>query len=42
MEAVRNGNLCFASGKLRELNKLLPDDIEVSWFSLYDLNVLCY
>ncbi|XP_059395432.1 FH2 domain containing 3 [Carassius carassius] len=28
VEAVRNGNLCFASGKLRELSKLLPDDME--------------
>ncbi|XP_067289252.1 FH2 domain containing 3 isoform X2 [Pseudorasbora parva] len=28
VEAVRHGNLCFATGKLRELNKLLPDDIE--------------
>lgn len=28
VEAVRNGNMCFASGKLRELNKLLPDDVE--------------
>ncbi|XP_016358579.1 FH2 domain-containing protein 1-like [Sinocyclocheilus anshuiensis] len=28
VEAVRHGNLCFASGKLRELSKLLPDDME--------------
>ncbi|KAK2871141.1 hypothetical protein Q8A67_023668 [Cirrhinus molitorella] len=28
VEAVRHGNLCFASGKLRELCKLLPDDME--------------
>ncbi|XP_059400803.1 FH2 domain-containing protein 1-like [Carassius carassius] len=28
VEAVRHGNLCLASGKLRELSKLLPDDIE--------------
>ncbi|XP_051765511.1 FH2 domain containing 3 isoform X2 [Ctenopharyngodon idella] len=28
VEAVRHGNLCFASGKLKELNKLLPDDME--------------
>uniref|UniRef100_A0A673K355 FH2 domain-containing protein 1-like n=2 Tax=Sinocyclocheilus rhinocerous TaxID=307959 RepID=A0A673K355_9TELE len=28
VEAVRNGNLCFAFGKLRELSKLLPDDME--------------
>lgn len=28
VEAVRHGNMCFASGKLRELNKLLPDDVE--------------
>ncbi|KAI7793010.1 FH2 domain containing 3 [Triplophysa rosa] len=28
VDAVRHGNLCFASGKLRELSKLLPDDLE--------------
>ncbi|XP_051540224.1 FH2 domain-containing protein 1-like [Myxocyprinus asiaticus] len=28
VEAVRHGNLCFASGKLKELSKLLPDDME--------------
>ncbi|XP_065114000.1 FH2 domain containing 3 [Paramisgurnus dabryanus] len=28
VEAIRHGNLCFASGKLRELSKLLPEDME--------------
>ncbi|XP_051541715.1 FH2 domain-containing protein 1-like [Myxocyprinus asiaticus] len=28
VEAIKHGNLCFASGKLRELSKLLPDDME--------------
>uniref|UniRef100_A0A8C2CWD3 FH2 domain containing 3 n=1 Tax=Cyprinus carpio TaxID=7962 RepID=A0A8C2CWD3_CYPCA len=28
VETVRHGNLCFASRKLRELSKLLPDDME--------------
>ncbi|XP_056592219.1 FH2 domain containing 3 [Triplophysa dalaica] len=28
VDAVRHGNLCFAPGKLKELSKLLPDDLE--------------
>ncbi|XP_026075550.1 FH2 domain-containing protein 1-like [Carassius auratus] len=28
VEAVRHGNLCLSSGKLKELSKLLPDDME--------------
>lgn len=30
VDAVRHGNLCFAPGKLKELSKLLPDDLEVN------------
>jgi len=34
VDAVRHGKLCFASGKLKELHKWLPDDMEVNWLSL--------
>lgn len=36
VEAVRHGNLCFASGKLKELNKLLPDDMETKKLMSFD------